>query len=480
MWYLLAALAGLAVVAANDGALFYFDTGGYLVQGQSALAQMGLADAAAPAADNPNHPGGAEAGPTPDGQVVGSRSAIYSLLVAGLAAAGLLNAVVVLNLLAVGLAAWLAARVAVRVYGPPPSVPTAVALPILASSAGALPFYVAFLMPDIFAAILLLVIGTCSAFGARMRPWEMLLALGLAAAAVLVHPSHLLMAGLMLPVALLIELLLRRRGWWIAPGLVLLVLVIGATERLAFRSAVETITDAEVIYHPFLTARVIADGPGYSYLEDRCPEPALATCTLYQSLARSTDPGRLEATSVLFESSPEAGSYKLLPSEEQKRIADEQVAFFFAVLADQPFATVFAFLQNTLAQLGLYSVDMTIPTAAVAASVGRAADQPVGGRLAADRDWIAPLNAVHGALYVTSGALALTLLLWPGLVPPRLRIFGLMLGLGIVVNAFICGAVSQPADRYGARVVWLLPFAAVFLLMFSPLLRPARSRSPRS
>ena len=33
----------------------------------------------------------------------------------------------------------------------------------------------------------------------------------------------------------------------------------------------------------------------------------------------------------------------------------------------------------------------------------------------------------------------------------------IMVLLGILANALVCGGISQPSTRYGARVIWLLP-----------------------
>jgi fructose-specific phosphotransferase system IIC component len=43
--------------------------------------------------------------------------------------------------------------------------------------------------------------------------------------------------------------------------------------------------------------------------------------------------------------------------------------------------------------------------------------------------------------------------------------------IGILVNAAVCGILSGPHDRYSARVAWLLPFAALLILV-----RPRESR----
>jgi hypothetical protein len=46
--------------------------------------------------------------------------------------------------------------------------------------------------------------------------------------------------------------------------------------------------------------------------------------------------------------------------------------------------------------------------------------------------------------------------------------FALLTGtvaLAILGNAFVCGALSGPHDRYGARIVWIATFAVLIILM---------------
>ena len=61
---------------------------------------------------------------------------------------------------------------------------------------------------------------------------------------------------------------------------------------------------------------------------------------------------------------------------------------------------------------------------------------------------------------------AAVLLFWPNRVPGRIKGFVVMLLLGILANALVCGGISQPASRYGARVIWLLPLGATILVLF--------------
>jgi hypothetical protein len=46
--------------------------------------------------------------------------------------------------------------------------------------------------------------------------------------------------------------------------------------------------------------------------------------------------------------------------------------------------------------------------------------------------------------------------------------------LAILANAFVCGALSNPHDRYGARIVWLAPL----VLLLIPWRTAARAPLP--
>jgi hypothetical protein len=59
----------------------------------------------------------------------------------------------------------------------------------------------------------------------------------------------------------------------------------------------------------------------------------------------------------------------------------------------------------------------------------------------------------------------------------RFIAFVALIGAGLLLNAAICGVISGPYARYGARVIWLAPMCA----LLAALLFGARSsRIPRS
>jgi hypothetical protein len=46
--------------------------------------------------------------------------------------------------------------------------------------------------------------------------------------------------------------------------------------------------------------------------------------------------------------------------------------------------------------------------------------------------------------------------------------FILMILVGIVVNAVVCGVLAGPFDRYQTRISWLLPAVALAVAFLSP------------
>ncbi len=141
---------------------------------------------------------------------------IYAVLVAAFWRANALGGIALVNLAALLISGWLAARVAMRLVATGRSTLTLMASPLLAGATTSLPFYVAYIMPDIFAPVMLILIATVVAMGREMRLMEHLMALALAAFAVVLHPSHLGIVILMLPFAILAALLRLGYGRWLA------------------------------------------------------------------------------------------------------------------------------------------------------------------------------------------------------------------------------------------------------------------------
>ena len=198
-------------------------------------------------------------------------------------------------------------------------------------------------------------------------------------------------------------------------------------------------------------------------MSDRCPTDPEPTCALLDALSLSDDPTRLSATNISFSSKPSNGSFQLMAADDQLEVTQQQFQFFLDVLLDRPIETSLSFAGNVLRQLTLNSVNMTLQTDAMVKKgrgvTGMAWGDFGPGRLTADTGWLAFADPAQSALYALA-ALSVLGFLASGRLPPAVATFLIMILIGIVVNAIVCGGLSQPANRYGARVIWLLPVAA--------------------
>lgn len=459
LWLTLAVVLALSVLVLNGTPLYYFDTAGYKLQGDTIL--QAIWPSALPTAGD----GGAGAAAAdPDNQISVARSAIYGLVVATSWIPGTPLGTVALQLIAVLITAAFVARVLARSTFGTSAELTLWAAPLAVAALTSLPFYVAYIMPDIFAALAILTMAVVVAFARSMTRWDLLLALAILGFAVVVHRSHLVIVGLAVPVALLAVLFTDRRRWWMAPGLIAFAALTGVAELKTYSVAAEKATGKVASITPFLTARIIADGPGYAYLLEHCPNEAIPTCILADALAQSTHPERLDPSNIVFERSAELGSYKHLSQDEQIKVARDQRRFYVSVFLDRPVETSLAIVRNTLVQASLTGIHMTVPNDASVAMLQRTLSPDLDvGRLSEDRSWIRATNAAHRVIYAASLALIVFLMVVPGLMTRELRVFAGFVLVGILINAFVCGAVSQPAARYGARVIWLLPMLACLL-----------------
>jgi len=167
--------------------------------------------------------------------------------------------------------------------------------------------------------------------------------------------------------------------------------------------------------------------------------------------------------------------------DDQKRVALAQRDFAKAVFLSRPVSTSLALAENGYRQVLRYSITMTIPSdveinnARKLARLNSAQFSLIqSGFLSEGRAWIASVDVLHGIIYAVSFVVIVIALVRPRSVPGDVKLFALFILIGIAVNALVCGGVSQPADRYGARVMWLLPFTAAILLLVQ------RSKTPRT
>ena len=327
-----------------------------------------------------------------------------------------------------------------------------------------LPFTAALLMPDVLTPVV--------AMGIALLAWAPLKrcekpAIGvLVALAIASHLSHLpLAAGLVAVVALASW----RKGFVVA-GLRAALPLLGAIGLLLVTNAVgHGRWSLSPHGSTFMLARLIADGPAARTIEAECPARGWYLCGWAGRLPTDSDEFLWAPTSPMNRdaqgNSIFLGGAKISP--EAREIVAETVK-------REPWAVFSAIVRNTLRQLVLIRPGDTLvgdilPTALrprIAEGFPARELRAYDGALQS-RHLLEPEMRGFGPLDEVVMLLALPLLgfaLWRRREAMAWRLAALVL-MGLLANAAATGGLSGPHDRYQARIVWLLPAAAVLLLM---------------
>ncbi|HMJ42502.1 MAG TPA: hypothetical protein VK522_09495, partial [Pseudolabrys sp.] len=200
--------------------------------------------------------------------------------------------------------------------------------------------------------------------------------------------------------------------------------------------------------------RMLQDGIVKKYLDEHCPNPALQLCAYKNELPNNADVWFWG--SKLFDS---LGRFAGLGKEMEKIALDS--LFEYPVLQIQTAAVATA-KQLVAVHTGEGVVHWTWHTYFI---IQDFAPQLLPTMWAARQQHgeisFAAINALQYPLALLSIALlpVLLLLAQHHRVPADIAELAAWVSLTLLANAFVCGALSNPHDRYGARVVWLATFA---------------------
>jgi hypothetical protein len=206
--------------------------------------------------------------------------------------------------------------------------------------------------------------------------------------------------------------------------------------------------------------RMLQDGIVKKYLDAHCPDTRLKLCAYKDELPRDADVWFWG--SDLFD---KLGRFAGL-DKEMETIA-------LRCLADYPGLQLQSAIMDTAKQLvdvhtgegvlntiwhtyGIIERD----TPQLVPAMRAARQQRTGISFAAVNDLHYPLALLAMALLPIIVWLA-----WRRKLPAEIGELAAVCVLALLANAFVCGAMSNPHDRYGARMVWLAGFAAAVALV---------------
>ena len=270
----------------------------------------------------------------------------------------------------------------------------------------------------------------------------------------------------------------------LAAGLWLLLILFAAVERRHFRRRMRSLAQvaallavaagAQLALHgylygkpslngehpPYLMARILGDGTGRKYLEQHCPQVGWAICNHLGQISGDSDDFLWGAD----------GAFASASEDDQELMSQQEMPFVLATVRAYPREQLEASAANFWGQLksfGIYGFDPSpYILDNVATTFPRERASYVAGRQAKG---VLPLDMMTDiqlwTVLPSLGIIAVSIfLLWRRY---SLRLAGLSLIVISIVgaNAFVSGVLSVVDDRYGCRVIWLIPLlAAAFLL----------------
>lgn len=439
---LLLAVGLLWPVALYQRPAYYFDSLAYLKQGgkgvalfEARLAQLGIIATSDSTVQAMTH------GPVAARNV---RSLTYSLF-AYFARwpSGKMIALVVVQSLVI---AWLVALMwEMRAPRAPPAALALGAVVLLAGTTA--PWFVSFAMPDIFAGALVVALLLLAFDRARLHWGEQLALAAVATFAVSAHASHILVALLMLGAFALGQLWARWRrsaplDWrglaWLAGPIALGTGMILALSISGFGE----VSVAPKRY-PFLLARSIEDGPGRWWLAENCATHRYTVCKFAADL-----PNR---ANILF--GPDGLTARATPEELDAMRAEEAEIVRAATLA-YPLHQVRSAASSTLYQITSFKL----------------VDAQYRWRIIHYNDTflLQPTPSDYWLQWVFDHVILGVLLLSLGYLAISLRSMNrrdiamlALLTVAILGNAALTASLSAVANRYQARVIWIVPVVAV-------------------
>ena len=373
-----------------------------------------------------------------------------------------------------------------RAAAPGAAVWTAYAAEAAVAFGSSLPFFAGFIMPDVFSgyaavsAVLLLI------FWERLAWLERSALALLLTAAITFHASHLLDVGAVLVMSGLLYRFFRARPRAVIAQVatVCLCIAAAASASFAYKEAVKLKTGDEMRRPPFLAMRVIADGPGREFLRARCGHGAHYALCQFKNLPLD------DSQDMLWSDDRRKGIFNVTTYENRLQMEREENRFVLDAVAFDPIGQVVASLTNWGEQLFMVYLDDPIKnphyfltnaywsTTNLPWLIDHAADcgrdhWGCSPRLSVvGSEWLFGFLTAVGALIVIwrvcrsdlQSPIARRKLDWGDDRARLVAVLALLMG-AVLINAFVCGALSGPFARYQARITWLVTAAAAISMI---------------
>src|SRR5215510_8708096 len=323
----------------------------------------------------------------------------------------------------------------------------------------ALPWLTSQLITDIMAGLAVLALYLVVARGYTLTSWERPALMAFIAFAAATHNATLAVLMLLVAAGLVIALFDRKlvplAGVGRGAGALMLAAALLVTTNYAVAGRLAWTPGGIAL----LFGRMLNEGIAQRFLAEHCPDPRFKLCDHLSELPNDAD--------VFFWGEgvfDRLGRFQSMNAEMATIVLESLAAYPWEQIKGAVIATgrqlvmvntgygVNTEVWHTYGMIETYALDM-LPAMTAAHQQHRDLNFPA-------------INRVH----VPVAYLAMLLLIGVIALASRHERFGrvrplaITVALALLANAFVCGALSNPHDRYGARMVWL----AVLVLLLIP------------
>lgn len=337
-----------------------------------------------------------------------------------------------------------------------PSGACALLLAVVATTAlTGIAWYTSQLMPDIFTPQVVLALWLLGFYWSRLRGLERAGLVLISLLGVLAHMSCLALAMGLAVITVLARLLSKRWGlevrWLPSFGIVLLALIIMPLSHLALTGKAGFTPGGS----SFLFGRLVQDGVIKRYLAEHCPQEGGRLCALQDRLPATADDFLWTGQSPF----QDLGGFQ--------KAGSELAYLTVAAMRAYPSMTLWTTIRSTAQQLVTVATGDALEEGHYDARAFFIAFTPhIAGPFrearqqqdALSQSLFDRLNLIHVPVALAAVFGLLPVAIWS--VRRRrydLAVLALFVLVALVGNAFICGALSNPHDRYQSRMVWLAP-----------------------
>jgi len=332
------------------------------------------------------------------------------------------------------------------------------------------PFFITFLMPDIYAGIVILLLGSVFILNRKLTRKETLLFCTLTMLSLLFHHSVLLVALLLLAIFLAGTLLRFFKSPLSNCVVIMAVLLLGFLVQFAsdfgYKQLVRHVTGYDPSQVPFLTARLIADGPGTQYLRETCPQSGFTVCSFLNRFPEDEgtflwDPGK---EGGIFFASPQE-----IPPTIIRKICAENFDFAEHVFLRHPTAVLGDMAQNSAHLFSHLSLDefnyapkyRIFFDEKLSTNMAQYVDNSMAYK---EKIPVKALSALYNVFVIAAVVyFVFRRVAYKSCGSGKSKIAALFFWVltGILLNAVVCGSIAGVYSRYETRVTWLLPLLAI-------------------